>query len=77
MAKINGFLRAMVTVKQNVKKHVKTIRTAIIFPYQRMGSVTCPNFVVSNQEQDGQDMKEVKIIMIVKTRLLIFHKNGK
>ena len=38
MEKMNGSSRVMVTVKRNVKKLVKTIRTATIFPYQWRGS---------------------------------------
>ena len=55
MAKINGSSRAMATVKQNAKKLVKTIRSAITLLYQWTGSVTCPSFVVLNQ---GSQLEE-------------------
>ena len=67
MEKINGSLRAIVTMKQNVKKPVKTIRTAITLLYQWKANVTCPGFVESNQGQAGQDIKEVEISMRIET----------
>ena len=53
----------MGTVKWNVKKLVKTIRSAITLRYQQKASATCLDFVALNQGQDGQDIKEVEIII--------------